>query len=236
MNAKFSPFPCAITSPDIADGKEAIIEALRWAMGQDPDHKPLVSVADKKHISAVPILGQMQRDSRFAISTRNRLHASSYCGPVIAVDVLGPDMRKVPVKNVTALCVVPWGLPQDPMTKTRVTDSGIRPWVEGMRAETVGGEQRWSKREHPIEGFSQEATGLLDSLNDYLYGSMSITGNYTDVNMAKKTVTKLHAMLGRIPLNELEAWAWSRHWGIKNLDALLDYANRVNNGGKLRLK
>lgn len=105
-----------------------------------------------------------------------------------------------------------------------------------MEAQTIGGEQRWSQKEPSIKGFSHEGTEILDSLNDYLYGSMSITGNYMDVNKAKKTVTELHAMLGHIPLKELEAWAWSLHWGIGNIEALLDYANRVNNGRKLRLK
>lgn len=226
-------FPAAITSPDLGHYDEAIKAALQWVRKQDPTGPILVSVASMRALEASDLLTRLSKTKKVAFDTRNRGPRRGWNGPVVGVAVNNADLYSVPFQGATAACITPWGIEYGGPRKIDV-DTGLRPWVIGTKAVGVEGPIRWSDLQESDPVFTDAEADLFESRTCFLNFANPLSSGYEKRDLVH-ALQALKKHSGLIDLQAAEAWAWSQGWAGRHITILREYADKVNQGKRIRL-
>lgn len=233
-HSELHTYPAAITSPELGQYDEALLEAVKWARGQDSGRKLLLSVADRNHVQSSDLLQSLGKMPWIVVDTRNRGPHRSWQGPVVGVAVNRNDLDRLPLREATAVCLTPWGVNYEAPRSIDASMTGLRPWVTGTVAVGVAGAIRWS---------DDVEIGATLGVNDAEYmrahtGMINFANPLSASREKRDLVGALKGLLsrtGHIDVDAAEAWAWSQGWDGGQVAVLRDYSEKINAGKTIRV-
>lgn len=216
-------YACAVTNSSARD-TTAIAAAYSWVRDrQRPGEQILLWTHLKGNLSHDPLVERIARERDVVVATERDHGARWVGGPILGLWMDTEDLAKLPYRQPTAMCIVPW------------VPSRLAGWVRAVNAEILGDGRDWAVGGSTDRDLDPVVVRGLETMTLLVNQSNTVSAGY-EKDVVVAVLLTLHDAGYPLPSAGLQSWALANGWRGGNANELAKYCSRINAGSRPRAR